>query len=122
MRSIGATVSGVAVLAALSIAPAGGPTVSEDGSVGPTVAEVVDIIRDSGLPYETNAMFTNVEGSLDEVLDLVKRCTEHVAAVAPRVTVMVKLDVRRGHPDALHHKVATVQRLIDGTGPGAPTS
>ena len=80
MRSIGATVLGVAVLAALSIAPACGPTVSEDGSVGPTVAEVVDIIRDSGLPYETNAMFTNVEGSLEEVLDLVKRCTEHVAA------------------------------------------
>jgi len=110
----------VAVLAALSIAPAGGPTVSEDGSVGTTVAEVVGIIRDSGLPYETNAMFTNVEGSLDEILDLVKRCTEHVAAVAPRVTVVVKLDVRRGHPDALHNKVATVQRLIGSAGQGTP--
>jgi uncharacterized protein (TIGR00106 family) len=111
----------VAVLAALSIAPAGGSAVDEDGSVGPTVAEVVSIIRDSGLPYETNAMFTNFEGSLDEVLDLVKRCTAHVAASAPRVSVVLKLDIRRGHPDALHHKVATVRRLLQGAGPSTPT-
>ena len=103
----------MAVLAALSVAPAAGPAVGEDGSVGPTVADVVRIIRDSGLPYETNAMFTNVEGSLDEVLDLVKRCIEHVAAAAPRVTVVVKLDVRTDHPDALHAKVATVERLLE---------
>lgn len=110
----------MAVLAALSFAPAGGAAVGEDGSVGATVAEVVRIIRDSGLPYETNAMFTNVEGSLDEVLDLVKRCTEHVAGVAPRVSVVVKLDVRRGHLDALHQKVATVQHLIAGSRSDAP--
>ena len=106
----------MAVLAAFSIAPAAGPGVAEDGSVGATVAEVVRIVRDSGLPYETNAMFTNVEGTLEEVLDLVKRCTEHVAAVAPRVSVVVKLDVREGHPDALHAKVATVERLVGGPG------
>lgn len=110
-QAMGLPLHVVAVLAAFSIAPAGGPAVSGDGSVGPTVAEVVDIIRDSGLPFETNAMFTNIEGSLDEVLDLVKRCTEHVAEVAPRVSVVLKLDVREGHPDALHQKVAAVERL-----------
>ncbi|MDE3087073.1 MAG: thiamine-binding protein [Acidobacteriota bacterium] len=107
----------MAVLAAFSVAPAAGPALAEDGSVGATVAEVVRIVRDSGLPYETNAMFTNVEGSLDEVLDLVKRCTEHVASVSPRVSVVVKLDVREGHPDALHGKVATVERLLGGPRP-----
>jgi uncharacterized protein (TIGR00106 family) len=106
----------VAVLAALSIAPAAGPSVAEGGSVGAIVAEVVQIIRDSGLPYETNAMFTNIEGSLDEVLDLLKRCIEHVTAVSPRVSVVMKLDVREGHPDALHAKVATVERLMGGAG------
>lgn len=109
----------MAVLAALSIAPAGGSAVGEDGSVGPAVAEVVAIIRESGLPHEVNAMFTNVEGSLDEVLDLIRRCTEHVAARAPRVSVVVKLDVRGDHPDALHEKVVTVERLLGGTQAGA---
>jgi uncharacterized protein (TIGR00106 family) len=102
----------VTVLAAFSIAPSGGDTVGEDGSVGEIVADVVRMVRDSGLPNETNAMFTNVEGTLDEVLGLIKRCAEHVATVAPRVSVVVKLDVREGHPNAIHEKVAKVERMI----------
>jgi uncharacterized protein (TIGR00106 family) len=104
----------MAVVAAFSVTPLGGGAVAEDGSVGPVVAEIVRIVRQSGLPHETNAMFTNVEGSLDEVLDLVKRCTDHAATLAPRVSVVVKLDVRAGRDDALHEKVATVERLIAG--------
>ncbi|HET9060642.1 MAG TPA: thiamine-binding protein [Acidimicrobiales bacterium] len=102
----------MAVLAAFSIAPSGGNAVGEDGSVGQAVAEVVRIIRASGLPNETNAMFTNVEGSLDEVLELIKACTAHVATLAPRVSVVVKLDVRQDHAGAMTGKVATVERLL----------
>jgi uncharacterized protein (TIGR00106 family) len=105
----------VTVLAAFSIAPSGGDTVGEDGSVGAIVAEVVRMVRDSGLPNETNAMFTNVEGTLDEVLGLIKRCSELVARVAPRVSVVVKLDIREGHPNAIHEKVAKVESLIEDT-------
>jgi uncharacterized protein YqgV (UPF0045/DUF77 family) len=105
----------VTVLAAFSIAPSGGDTVGDDGSVGAIVAEVVGMVRDSGLPNETNAMFTNVEGTLEEVLGLIKRCTEHVARVAPRVSVVVKLDVREGHPNAINEKVAKVERFIGDT-------
>ncbi len=100
------------VTAAFSISPMGGPAVGGDGSVGAAVAEVVRIVRASGLPNETNAMFTNVEGSLDEVLDVLRRCIEHVAAIAPRVSVVVKLDVRASATDALHEKVATVERIL----------
>jgi uncharacterized protein (TIGR00106 family) len=104
----------MAVLAAFSIAPGGGAGVAEDGSVGAAVAEVIRLVRASGLPNETNAMFTNVEGSLDEVMALIKACTEHMAAVAPRVSVVIKLDVRAGHPGALTEKVATVERYLAG--------
>ena len=100
------------MLAALSISPSGGGSVGEDGSVGEVVADVVRIIRSSGLPNETNAMFTNFEGSLDDVMGLIKRCIEHVATLAPRVSVVVKLDIREGHSDALHEKVAAVERLV----------
>jgi uncharacterized protein YqgV (UPF0045/DUF77 family) len=104
----------MAVVAAFSISPMGGSAVSADGSVGPAVAEVVRIVRQSGLPNETNAMFTNVEGTLDEVLTLIERCVEHVASIAPRVSVVVKLDVRSGHTGALHEKVASVERRVTG--------
>jgi len=109
------------VVAAFSISPLGGNAVAADGSVSRAVAEVVRIVRESGLPNETNAMFTNVEGELDEVLGLLTRCIEHVAGVAPRVSVVVKLDIRPGHIDALHQKVARVEQLLSSaTGPVPP--
>jgi uncharacterized protein (TIGR00106 family) len=104
----------VTVLAAFSISPMGGPALAADGSVGPAVAEVVRIVRESGLANETNAMFTNVEGDLGEVLALIEKCIEYTASVAPRVSVVVKLDVRPGRSDAMRAKVATVEQLLAG--------
>ncbi len=104
----------MSVVAAFSITPLGGPAVEDDGSVGRVVAEVVRLVRASGLPHETNAMFTNVEGTLGQVLDLLERCTALAAEMAPRVSVVAKLDVRPGHEDALRAKVARVERLLSG--------
>ena len=41
------------------------------------------VVRESGLPNETNAMFTNIEGEWDEVMAVVKRAVEVVAEVSP---------------------------------------
>ena len=49
------------MIVAFSISPT--PT-SEDGSVAEAVAAAVRVVRDSGLPYELNSMFTNIEGCL----------------------------------------------------------
>ena len=48
------------MLVAFSISPTG--TSDDDGSVAEAVAAAVRVVRESGLPNETNAMFTNVEG------------------------------------------------------------
>jgi uncharacterized protein (TIGR00106 family) len=97
------------MLCAFSITPLG---VGE--SVGPVVADAVRIVRESGLPNETNAMFTNVEGEWDEVIALLKRCVDEVAAVAPRVSVVVKIDHRPGVQDMLHAKVDAIDRVLSG--------
>ncbi|MBE7323116.1 thiamine-binding protein [Nocardioides sp. Y6] len=47
------------MIVAISISPSGA---DETGGVAAGVAEAVRVIRDSGLPHETNAMFTNIEG------------------------------------------------------------
>lgn len=99
------------VLAAFSISPLGGAT-GDDGSVGPAVAEAVRLVRESGLPNETNAMFTNVEGEWDEVMALIKRCVDRLAEVAPRVSLVVKADIRPGHDGAITAKVARVEDLL----------
>ena len=61
------------MIAAFSVSPAG----TEE--VGAAVAEAVRLVRESGLPNETNAMFTNVEGEWDEVMALIKSCVLRLA-------------------------------------------
>lgn len=95
------------MIAAFSVTPLGA-----GDSVGEHVADCVRIVRDSGLACETNAMFTNVEGEWDEVMDVIRRCVDHVAAQAPRVSVLIKLDHRPGVEGALSAKVDSVEQRL----------
>ncbi|MCW3816775.1 MTH1187 family thiamine-binding protein [Micromonospora sp. DR5-3] len=98
------------MLIAFSITPLG---VGE--SVGDLVADAVRVVRESGLPNRTDAMFTSVEGEWDEVMAVVKRAVDTVAAQAPRVSLVLKADLRPGVTDALTAKVAHVEsRLAEG--------
>lgn len=100
------------MIAAFSITPIGA-----GDSVGEEVAEAVRLVRSSGLPNETNAMFTNVEGEWDEVMGLIKACVEKVAQATPRVSVVVKIDYRPGITGGLASKVETVENLLRPGGP-----
>jgi uncharacterized protein (TIGR00106 family) len=96
------------VLVAFSVAPSGG---SSD-SVGEAVAEAVRVVRESGLPCETNSMFTNVEGEWDEVMAVVKQAVDVLAAKAPRVSLVLKADIRPGHTGQLQAKVARIEQHL----------
>ena len=98
------------MIIAFSISPSGG---DETGGVGAAVADAVRVVRESGLPNETNAMFTNIEGEWDEVMAVVKRAVDAVAAVSPRVSLVLKADIRPGHTGQL---TAKVQRIEDALG------
>ena len=76
------------------------------------VADAVRVVRDSGLPNRTDAMFTTVEGDWDEVMDVVKRAVEAVAAKAPRLSLTLKADVRPGVTGALESKVEALERYL----------
>ena len=97
------------MLVAFSVTPLG---VGE--GVGEVVAEAVRVVRDSGLPNRTDAMFTTVEGEWEETMDVVRRAVEAVAARAPRVSLVLKADVRPGVSGALTAKVETVERYLQG--------
>jgi uncharacterized protein (TIGR00106 family) len=81
------------LLVAISISPSGA---DETGGVSDAVADAVRVIRESGLPNETNAMFTNIEGEWDEVMAVVKQAVFRVAESSPRVGLVLKADIRRG--------------------------
>lgn len=98
------------MIVAFSISPSGG---DETGGVGDAVAEAVRIVRGSGLPNETNAMFTNIEGEWDEVMAVVKQAVDAVAAVSPRVSLVLKADIRPGFIGQLTAKVQRIEKALD---------
>ena len=99
------------MIVAFSISPAVG---DDTGGVSEAVAEAIRVVRASGLPNETNAMFTNLEGRWDEVMAVVKQAVDAVAAKSPRVSLVLKADIRPGFTGQLSAKVERVEeRLAD---------
>ena len=97
------------MIVAFSISPTSG---DESGGVSAAVAEAVRVVRASGLPCETNAMFTNIEGEWDDVMAVVKQAVEVVAASSPRVGLVLKADIRPGHTGQLRAKVERVEQHL----------
>ena len=95
------------MLAAFSVTPIGAGT-----SVGDEVAEAVRVVRASGLPNSTDAMFTTIEGEWDEVMDVMKRAIDAVLERSERVSVVLKADIRPGATNQLTEKVRAVEARL----------
>lgn len=94
-------------LVAVAIAPFG---VGDELSAH--VAEVVRVIRASGLPNKITSMFTEIEGEWDEVMDVVKRATMVLAEKGIRTEVVLKADIRPGHSGMMDKKVEIVDEIL----------
>ena len=110
------------MLVAFSVAPSGGASDSVGSdSVGDVVAEAVRVVRESGLPCETTSMFTTIEApTWDEAMEVVKRAVEAVAARAPRVSLVLKADIRPGWSGQLQAKVDRVEQALAARTPDDP--
>jgi uncharacterized protein (TIGR00106 family) len=95
------------VLLEFSIAP-----LEQGASVSSYVARSVAIIEASGLDYRLHAMGSIVEGELDQVLEVLKKCFEALAVDCDRITCSAKLDYRRGYSGRLDAKVASVEEKL----------
>jgi uncharacterized protein YqgV (UPF0045/DUF77 family) len=106
----------MSVMAAFSVTPLGAGE-----HVGAAVAAAVRVVRQSGLPNRTDAMFTIIEGeTLSEVNAVIERAVEAVARLAPRVSVVVKLDCFAGRDNGLDTKVAAVEAHLTAAETGVP--
>lgn len=94
-------------LIAVAIAPFGtGDELSSE------VAEVVSVIRDSGLPNRTYSMFTEIEGEWDEVMQVVKDATFVLAEKGIRTEVILKADIRPGFHNMMDVKVDKINDIL----------
>ena len=99
------------MLLAFSISPQ--TSDQPDGSVSQAVAAAVKVVRESGLPNETTSMFTTVEGEWEEVMAVVKRRVDAVAERTPRISLVMKADIRPGHTGQLTAKVERIEKILD---------
>jgi len=98
------------MLVAFSVVPSGGG--STDGSVHDAVAAAVKVVRDSGLPNRTSSMFTEIEGEWAEVMEVVRQAVEAVGAYGPRVSLVLKADIRPGHTGEITGKLDRLEAAI----------
>jgi uncharacterized protein (TIGR00106 family) len=76
------------------------------------VAGILDIVDQSGLPYQLTAMGTIVEGGWDEVLGLVRRCHETLRGESGRVLTHISIDDRAAATGRLQGKVRDVETAL----------
>lgn len=95
-------------LVAVAIAPFG---VGDE--LAAEVAEVVKVIRESGLPNKTYSMFTEIEGEWDEVMRVVRDATFVLAQKGIRTEVILKADVRPGFENMMEQKVQRVDAILE---------
>lgn len=95
------------MLVAFSVAPTG-----EGESVSQAVADAVRVVRASGLPNRTDAMFTTIEGEWDVCMDVVRQAVEAVGRHGGRVCLVLKADIRPGRSGELEGKVQRLEAAI----------
>jgi uncharacterized protein YqgV (UPF0045/DUF77 family) len=99
------------MLVAFSVAPSG--TGRSNGSIHDAVAAAVKVVRESGLPNQTDSMFTTVEGEWGEVFDVVRRATEAAGEYGSRVSLVLKADIRPGYTGELTGKVERLNQALE---------
>jgi uncharacterized protein (TIGR00106 family) len=95
------------VLLDFSMTPLG-----KGASVSPYVARCLEVVAASGLDYRLHAMGTTLEGELDQVLAVVRRCFETLQTDCERISCSIKIDYRKGPGGRLQSKVQKVEALM----------
>ncbi|GAB6037190.1 MTH1187 family thiamine-binding protein [Fundidesulfovibrio butyratiphilus] len=78
------------------------------------VARVVELIRESGLPFALGPMGTSLEGDFEAVMAVVSRCFAALSRDCDRVYMTLALDYRAGRSGGLASKTASVDAVLEG--------
>lgn len=97
------------MLAAFSVWPSGGPA-GDSGHAA--IAAAVRVVRASGLPNHTDAMFTTIEGEWDDVFDVIHRAADAALAHGTRLDLIIKADIRPGRHGELTGKVERLEHAL----------
>lgn len=88
------------------------PMDKEGNSLSPYVARVVEIIKDSGLPFELGPMGTSIEGEWEEVMGVIDLCYHELEKDSDRIYLTLKADSKKHRKNGIISKVRSVKELM----------
>lgn len=92
----------------LSVIPIGVGT-----SLSEYVAEVMRVIRESGLKYESHSMGTNIECGWEDIIPLVKRCHDALNAKGvERISTSLRISDRTDKPYTMEGKMRSLDEKL----------
>jgi uncharacterized protein (TIGR00106 family) len=77
------------------------------------IAEILDIVDKSGIPYTLGAMQTTLEGNENEVMALIMKCHNRMKELSPRVLTSITIDDRANAEGRLKGKIEDVEKVLN---------
>lgn len=81
-------------------------------SLSAHVARILDVIDNSGVPYQLTPMGTILEGEWDQVIGVVTACFRELERDCSRIGVNLKIDYRQGPAGRLKGKIDKVEQQL----------
>jgi uncharacterized protein (TIGR00106 family) len=82
-------------------------------SVSKYVAKIIELIRESGVPYKLNPMGTTIETeTMEEALDIVNRAYLALEPHADRIYSTISIDVRKEEMGRMNRKIDSIENEI----------
>ena len=82
-------------------------------SVSKEVSRVIDMIRESGIPYKLTAMGTIIETqTMEEALNIVQKAYDLLSEDSERIYSSINIDVRKTKNNRLTGKISSVEDKI----------
>ncbi len=97
----------IMVLLEFSIYPIG-----KGESLSRYVSKAVNIISKSELAYKVGPMGTAIEGNVDEVFAVIKKCINAMKRDCNRIDFHIKGDYRKGRRSAIEGKVRSIEKKL----------
>lgn len=76
------------------------------------VAEVINIIDRSGLPYKLGPMSTTIEGEWNKVMAVINKARLKLRKTSPRLYISITIDDRKDATKRLTGKIQSVEKKL----------
>ncbi len=86
--------------------------IGKESSLSTKVAEVLEIVSESGISYKLHSMGTILEGEWDEIIKLIKKCHKKILKDSDRVLTTITIDDRKGRTGRISGKVKSVEKKL----------